>query len=100
MNQVRVCSYELRKSLKRKDTITLINESGGFRFVPSNPWVAISTAEATPVPTRAPKTGYMIESMVTAVVRNIKADLKGESADAEGSWKTVRLAAGTVRTVL
>jgi sulfide:quinone oxidoreductase len=31
--------------------------------------VAIPPVEATPVPTGAPKTGYMIESMVTAIVR-------------------------------
>src|SRR5690606_20910331 len=32
--------------------------------------VAIPPVEATPVPTGAPKTGFMIESMVTAVARN------------------------------
>lgn len=33
--------------------------------------VAIPPVETTPVPTGAPKTGYMIETMVTAIVENI-----------------------------
>ncbi|HSR65687.1 MAG TPA: FAD/NAD(P)-binding oxidoreductase, partial [Xanthomonadaceae bacterium] len=37
--------------------------------------VAIPPVEATPVPTGAPKTGFMIESMVTTIVRNIQAEL-------------------------
>ena len=48
--------------------------------------VAIAPVEATPVPTGAPKTGYMIESMVTAIVHNIAADLRGAPATARGSW--------------
>ena len=40
---------------------------------------------ATPVPTGAPKTGFMIESMVTTIVRNIQAELKGETPDFEGT---------------
>ncbi len=54
--------------------------------------VAIPPVEATPVPTGAPKTGFMIESMVTTIVRNIDAELKGEPADFEGTWNAVCLA--------
>jgi sulfide:quinone oxidoreductase len=54
--------------------------------------VAIPPVEATPVPTGAPKTGFMIESMVTTIVRNIQAELKGEAADFEGTWNAVCLA--------
>lgn len=54
--------------------------------------VAIPPVEATPVPTGAPKTGYMIESMVTAVVHNIVADIKGEPATATGTWNAICLA--------
>ena len=54
--------------------------------------VAIPPVEATPVPTGAPKTGFMIESMVTTIVRNIQAELKGETADFEGTWNAVCLA--------
>ena len=54
--------------------------------------VAIPPVEATPVPTGAPKTGFMIESMVTTIVRNIQAGLKGEAADFEGTWNAVCLA--------
>lgn len=54
--------------------------------------VAIPPVEATPVPTGAPKTGFMIESMVTTIVRNIQAELKGETPDYEGTWNAVCLA--------
>jgi sulfide:quinone oxidoreductase len=54
--------------------------------------VAIPPVEATPVPTGAPKTGYMIESMVSAIVHNIAADLKGEPATAKGTWNAICLA--------
>ena len=54
--------------------------------------VAIPPVEATPVPTGAPKTGYMIESMVTASVHNIVADIQGEPATATGTWNAICLA--------
>ena len=54
--------------------------------------VAIPPVEATPVPTGAPKTGFMIESMVTTIVRNIDAELKGQPATFEGTWNAVCLA--------
>ena len=54
--------------------------------------VAIPPVEVTPVPTGAPKTGYMIETMVTAIVHNIEADLKGLPADTKGSWNAICLA--------
>lgn len=40
--------------------------------------VAIPPVEKTIIPTGAPKTGYMIESMVTAIASNLKAVLNGE----------------------
>jgi sulfide:quinone oxidoreductase len=54
--------------------------------------VAIPPVEVTPVPTGAPKTGYMIESMVTAIAHNITADLTGQAADAKGTWNAICLA--------
>jgi sulfide:quinone oxidoreductase len=54
--------------------------------------VAIPPVEATPVPTGAPKTGYMIETMVTALVHNIAAELAGQPATAKGSWNAICLA--------
>ena len=54
--------------------------------------VAIPPVEVTPIPTGAPKTGFMIESMVTTIVRNIAAELKRETADFEGTWNAVCLA--------
>ncbi|PPD53901.1 MAG: pyridine nucleotide-disulfide oxidoreductase [Methylotenera sp.] len=54
--------------------------------------VAIPPVEVTPVPTGAPKTGYMIESMVTALVHNIVADLDGQIADSKGTWNAICLA--------
>ena len=54
--------------------------------------VAIPPVEATPVPTGAPKTGFMIESMVSAIVENIRGDLEGGPADARATWNAVCLA--------
>ena len=54
--------------------------------------VAIPPVEVTPVPTGAPKTGYMIETMVTAIVHNIAADLTGKPAKTRGSWNAICLA--------
>lgn len=54
--------------------------------------VAIPPVEATPVPTGAPKTGYMIESMVSAICENIAAELKGRPAAAQATWNAICLA--------
>ncbi|ABK44948.1 sulfide-quinone oxidoreductase [Magnetococcus marinus MC-1] len=54
--------------------------------------VAIPPVEATPVPTGTPKTGYMIESMVTAIVHNIELDLQGKPLTHEGTWNAICLA--------
>ena len=54
--------------------------------------IAIPPVEATPVPTGAPKTGYMIETMVTAIVHNIADELAGRPATAKGSWNAICLA--------
>jgi sulfide:quinone oxidoreductase len=54
--------------------------------------IAIPPVEATPVPTGAPKTGYMIESMVTAIVENIKAELTGHVPEATATWNAFCLA--------
>ena len=54
--------------------------------------IAIPPVEVTPVPTGAPKTGYMIESMVSAIVENIAADLKGKAGTAKGTWNAICLA--------
>lgn len=54
--------------------------------------VAIPPVEATPIATGAPKTGFMIESMVTTIVRNIQAELEGQPATYEGTWNAVCLA--------
>ena len=54
--------------------------------------VAIPPVEVTPVPTGAPKTGYMIETMVTAIVENIAADIEGRAASAKGTWNAICLA--------
>jgi sulfide:quinone oxidoreductase len=54
--------------------------------------IAIAPIEKTPVPTGAPKTGYMIESMVTAIVHNIAAELRGETPHAKATWNAICLA--------
>jgi sulfide:quinone oxidoreductase len=54
--------------------------------------VAIPPVEVTPVATGAPKTGYMIETMVTAIVHNIVAEIGGQAVDAKGTWNAICLA--------
>ncbi len=54
--------------------------------------VAIPPVEVTPVPTGAPKTGFMIESMVSAIAHNIKSDIDGRPATAEATWNAICLA--------
>jgi sulfide:quinone oxidoreductase len=54
--------------------------------------IAIPPVEATPIPTGAPKTGYMIESMVTAIVHNIKEAIDGVEPTHRGTWNAICLA--------
>ncbi len=54
--------------------------------------VAIPPVSATPVPTGAPKTGYMIESMVSATTHNIAAEIDGKQPDQRATWAAVCLA--------
>ncbi len=54
--------------------------------------IAIAPPEPTPVPTGVPKTGYMIESMVTATVHNIRAELDGKEPAEKATWNAVCLA--------
>ena len=54
--------------------------------------VAIPPVEATPVPTGAPKTGYMIESMVAAAAHNIREALDGKEPSHTPTWNAVCLA--------
>ncbi|CAL1240180.1 NAD(P)/FAD-dependent oxidoreductase [Candidatus Methylocalor cossyra] len=54
--------------------------------------VAIPPVEPTPVPTGAPKTGYMIESMVTAVAHNIREQLDGKEPSHKPTWNALCLA--------
>jgi sulfide:quinone oxidoreductase len=54
--------------------------------------VAIAPKKPTPVATGVPKTGFMIESMVTATARNIRARLDGVPETAEATWNAVCLA--------
>ena len=54
--------------------------------------VAIPPVEATPVPTGAPKTGYMIESMVTATAHNIADQIAGKEPTNSATWNAVCLA--------
>lgn len=54
--------------------------------------VAIPPVEATPVPCGAPKTGYMIESMVTAIVHNVADVLAGKAPSHKGTLAALCLA--------
>jgi len=54
--------------------------------------VAIPPVGKTPLAVGVPKTGFMIESMVTATAQNIAALLKGEEPKAIATWNAVCLA--------
>lgn len=54
--------------------------------------VAIPPIGKTPVPVGVPKTGFMIESMVTAIAANLKAILAGKEPTEEATWNAVCLA--------
>lgn len=54
--------------------------------------VAIPPVEVTPVPTGAPKTGLMIESMVSAIARNLRDELAGKPVRARATWNAMCLA--------
>ena len=54
--------------------------------------VAIPPPEATPVPVGVPKTGYMIESMVSAVAENIRDLIAGREPQSVPTWNAVCLA--------
>ncbi len=54
--------------------------------------VAIPPVGPSPVPVGVPKTGFMIESMVTATAENIGALLRGETPSSQPTWNAVCLA--------
>jgi sulfide:quinone oxidoreductase len=54
--------------------------------------VAIPALAPTPVACGVPKTGFMIESMVTATAHNIGKIVRGGQADEVGTWNAICLA--------
>jgi sulfide:quinone oxidoreductase len=54
--------------------------------------IAIAPLESTAVPVGVPKTGYMIESMVSATALNIGELVRGREATHEATWNTICLA--------
>ncbi len=54
--------------------------------------IAIAPKEPTPVPTGVPKTGFMIESMVTATAHNIAEIVKGGEPREMATWNALCLA--------
>jgi len=54
--------------------------------------VAIPPIGPTPVPVGVPKTGFMIESMVTAIAANLALELAGKEPVEEATWNAVCLA--------
>lgn len=54
--------------------------------------VAIPPTGPTPVPVGVPKTGFMIESMVTATAENIGALLRGQEMKSRPTWNAICLA--------
>lgn len=54
--------------------------------------IAIPPVSPTPLPVGVPKTGFMIESMVTAVVENLDEIIAGQPPTHEASWNAICLA--------
>jgi sulfide:quinone oxidoreductase len=54
--------------------------------------IAIAPTGPTPVPVGVPKTGFMIESMVTAIAENLKQILSGQEPTHEATWNAICLA--------
>jgi sulfide:quinone oxidoreductase len=54
--------------------------------------IAIPPVEVTPIPTGCPKTGFMIESMVTATAHNIRDIIDDKEPSHEGTWSAACLA--------
>lgn len=54
--------------------------------------IAIPPIEKTPLPVGAPKTGFMIESMVTATAHNIAEVLAGQEPTHKATWNALCLA--------
>ena len=54
--------------------------------------IAIPPTGPTPLPVGVPKTGFMIESMVTAVTKNLSQLLDGKEPTSEATWNAVCLA--------
>ena len=63
-----------------------------FNIYSTGVCIAIPPVEVAPVPAGAPKTGYMIESMVTAIVQNIAEEVKGGQPTHVGTWNAICLA--------
>ena len=54
--------------------------------------VAISPPDITPIPIGVPKTGYMTETMVAAIINNISAEIQGKTPSAKPSLGAICLA--------
>ena len=54
--------------------------------------IAIPPVGPTPLPVGVPKTGFMIESMVTAIAENLKEIVAGKEPTHEASWNAICLA--------
>jgi sulfide:quinone oxidoreductase len=54
--------------------------------------IAIPPTGPTPVPVGVPKTGFMIESMVTAIAQNLKEILHGKEPTHEATWNAICIA--------
>jgi sulfide:quinone oxidoreductase len=54
--------------------------------------VAIAPTGKTPLAVGVPKTGFMIESMVTAIAKNLGELVDGEPASSEATWNAICLA--------
>jgi sulfide:quinone oxidoreductase len=80
------------QELLDSDVINATNIGPLIAIIAVGVCVAIPPTGPTPVPCGVPKTGFMIESMVTATAKNIGQILRGQEPGHEGTWNAFCLA--------
>ena len=80
-----IAAYEIRKAVRRKDDVTIINETDFYQFVPSNPWVLVGWREREDI--IVDLAGPMKKRKIDFVV--------GRAAKVDPSEKCVRMADGS-----
>lgn len=80
-----IAAYEIRKAVRREDTVAVINETDFYQFVPSNPWVLVGWRDRKDIVVDL--AGPMKKKKIDLIV--------GKAARVEPEAKQVRMENGT-----